>query len=116
MRRLLYKILDRARFEQRDQEGRLPPAPIDLKDGFVHLSDAAQVRETARLHFGAVTAELVLVALRAEALPGLRFEPSRGGQLFPHVYGDVPLAAIAFHHPLPRVDGAFVFPETPDSE
>jgi uncharacterized protein (DUF952 family) len=119
MSALLYKILDARRFAARTTEGRLPPAPIDVRDGFVHLSDASQVRQTAQLHFlppaGAPSPDLVLVAVRVDALTAgtLRWEPSRGGALFPHVYGDVPLAAIAWHAPLPLVDGTFAFPDTP---
>lgn len=123
MSELVYKILDAALFHARTREGRLPPAPIDHRDGFVHLSSAAQVRETARLYFlpAALAPDapgLVLVAVRASALvPGtLRWEPSRGGALFPHVYGDVPLAAIAWHAPLPVIEGAFAFPATPERE
>lgn len=123
MSELVYKILDASLFDARTREGRLPPAPIDHRDGFVHLSSAAQVRETARLYFlpaalGPNAPNLVLVAVRTSGLaPGtLRWEPSRGGALFPHVYGDVPLSAIAWHAPLPLVEGALAFPDTPEHD
>lgn len=108
---ILFKILHRERFERSEREGRLAWADVDVRDGFVHLSSAAQVRETARLHFAGQDG-LVLVAIDASRLaPGsLRWEPSRNGALFPHVYGDVPLAAIAWSAPLPRGEDGLVFP------
>jgi uncharacterized protein (DUF952 family) len=108
---LLYKILHTARFAESERDQRLAWADVDLRDGFVHLSTAAQVRETARLHFAGQHG-LVLVAVDpARLLPGtLRFEASRDGALFPHVYGDVPLAAIAWSAPLPLGEDGFDFP------
>ncbi len=88
--RPLFKILSRSAWEAR--AGTLPRAPVDEADGFVHLSALHQVRETAEKHFATAT-ELVLVRLEGP-LPGLRWEPSRGGALFPHVYGDVSLEAV----------------------
>lgn len=92
----LYKIMPASLFARASQEGRMPWAPVDVADGFVHLSTASQVRETLRRHF-ADQRDLVLIEVRADALPAgaLRWEVSRGGALFPHVYGDVPLAAVA---------------------
>lgn len=107
----LYKILTAARWADAAALGRVPEAPVDVQDGFLHLSSASQVRETARRHF-AGQPELVLVTLDpARFAPGtLRWEPSRGGALFPHVYGAVPLDAVARVDPLrPAVDG-FAFP------
>ena len=86
----LFKILSRGAWEARGTT--LPRAPVDEADGFVHLSAANQVRETAHKHFAEAT-DLVLVRLEGP-LPGLRWEPSRGGALFPHVYGDVSLVAV----------------------
>lgn len=107
---LLYKILHRIRFEQSARA--LAWADVDLRDGFVHLSTAAQVRETAALHF-AGERDLVLVAVEPARLTAntLRFEPSRNGALFPHVYGDVPRAAIVWSKPLPLGDDGFEFPD-----
>lgn len=106
----LFKILPAALWAERHRQGRVPWAPIDVEDGFVHLSDAGQVRETARLHF-AGQPDLVLVRVAARKLPDLRWEPSRGGVPFPHVYGDIPLEAVlevtTLCGPTP---GAFVWP------
>jgi uncharacterized protein (DUF952 family) len=109
LERPLYKILTAEQWAA--AEGRLPWAPVDVQDGFVHLSAPSQVRETARRHFAGRTG-LVLVALDpARFAPGtLRWEPSRGGALFPHVHGDVPLDAVLRVVPLELGDDGFVFP------
>ena len=87
-------------------------APVDVADGFIHFSTAAQAAETAARHF-AGRGDLVMVAVDADALgAGLRHEPSRGGELFPHLYGTLPLAAVRWVKPLPLgPDGKHVFPE-----
>jgi uncharacterized protein (DUF952 family) len=69
-------------------------SPVDLADGFIHFSTAAQAQETARRHFTG-QADLVVLALDAEALgANLKWEPSRGGDLFPHLYGPLDLAKV----------------------
>lgn len=97
----LYKILPAARWAEAPALGRVPEAPVDVQDGFLHLSDATQVHETARKHFAGQT-DLVLVTLDpARFAEGtLVWEPSRGGALFPHVYGAVPLEAVVRVEPL----------------
>lgn len=83
----IFKILDLALFEQAQALGRFAGAGIDLKDGYIHFSTAAQVQETARLHFPGVES-LMLLAVPHEKLDSeLKWETSRGGQLFPHLYG-----------------------------
>ena len=84
----IYKICDRALWREAERTGVFTGAPVDHADGFIHFSTAAQVAETAARHF-AGKADLLLVAVDAAALgPALRYEPSRGGALFPHLYGD----------------------------
>lgn len=92
----VYKILHGDVWKVAVAQGRFEGAAIDLKDGYIHLSTAAQAQATARLHFRG-QAGLVVVAFEAEALgPALRWEPSRGGQLFPHLYGPLnPAQALA---------------------
>ena len=98
---LIYKIVPRALWLEAEGTGRFAGAPVDLADGFIHFSDAGQVAETARRHF-AGQSDLLLVAVEAEQLGGaLRREPSRGGALFPHLYGSLPLAAVLWAKPLP---------------
>jgi uncharacterized protein (DUF952 family) len=86
----VYKIAARADWDAAVRVGAFAGAAIDLRDGYIHLSTAAQAQETARLHF-AGQAGLVLLRIDAAALgAALRWEPSRSGALFPHLYG--PLA------------------------
>jgi uncharacterized protein (DUF952 family) len=108
---LLYKIMSAALWERAEAESRVPWAEIDRTDGFIHLSSAEQVRETARLHF-AGQSDLVLLSLDPSefAAASLRWEPSRGGALFPHIYADIPLAAVVAVAPLTESDAGFEFP------
>jgi uncharacterized protein (DUF952 family) len=107
----IYKICDAALWRAAEPAGAFRGAPVDLADGYIHFSTAAQVRETAARHF-AGRGDLVLVAIDAEALgPALRYEPSRGGALFPHLYGALPMAAVLWVKPLPLGAGGHVFPE-----
>ncbi|MEL6186764.1 MAG: DUF952 domain-containing protein [Myxococcota bacterium] len=89
----LFKIVPREAWEGRD--GVVPWSQTDRADGFVHLSGADQVRGTAEKWFAGRT-DLLVVEIDPELLTPstLRWEPSRGGQLFPHVYGDIPLEAV----------------------
>ena len=108
----IYKICDSALWRHAEQAGVFTGAPVDHADGFIHFSDRNQVGETAARHF-AGRDELLLVAVDASVLgPALRYEPSRGGQLFPHLYGTMPLSAVRWVKPLPLgADGKHVFPE-----
>ena len=94
---------------------RVPPTaviPLDARDGFIHLSSAAQVRDTAARHF-AGRPDLLLVAVDAASLGGaLRWEPSRNGEPFPHLYGPLPRQAVRWVAglPLDADAGTHVFP------
>lgn len=92
--------------------GHFAGAPVDLADGFIHFSTGLQVRETAAKHF-AGQADLLLVAVDPAKLgDALRWEPSRGGALFPHLYAPLPLDAVQWVKPLPLgADGVHLFPE-----
>ena len=84
---------------------------MDRKDGFIHLSAAHQVRATAEKHF-ANRADLLLVSILEKNLDSsLKWEASRGGDLFPHIYGPLQLDAIGDAVPLPLVRGIHQFPE-----
>jgi uncharacterized protein (DUF952 family) len=111
MSRTIYKIAPEALWREAETKGRFAGAPVDLADGFVHFSTADQVRETAARHF-AGQKDLLLVAVDEEKLgPALKYEASRGGALFPHLYGPFFLDAVAWVRPLPLgLDGAHVFP------
>jgi uncharacterized protein (DUF952 family) len=107
--RLLYKILSGAEWLDASSRGVFPGSAVDLKDGFIHLSTAEQLRETAARHFAGLDG-LVLVAFAEEALAPLKWEPSRGGDLFPHVYGPIATGLAAEVHPLPLERGRHRFP------
>lgn len=108
---VIYKITPAALWADAEAQGVFTGAPVDLADGYIHFSTAAQVRETAARHF-AGAGDLRLVALDAAALgPALKWEPSRGGDLFPHLYGPLPLSAVLWVKDLPLgADGAHIFP------
>jgi uncharacterized protein (DUF952 family) len=97
----VYKILTRRAWEEAGVSGAYIGSPLDLKDGFIHLSTAAQAGETARLHFRGQS-DLIIVGFDAEAFGDvLRWEPSRGGQLFPHLFEALPVKAAASIDALP---------------
>jgi uncharacterized protein (DUF952 family) len=85
----IYKILPRADWEAARASGRYEGSPLDRQDGFIHFSTATQAQETAAKHF-AGQAGLVVLEIEADDLADLRWEPSRGGDLFPHLYGALP--------------------------
>ena len=90
----IYKILSAQVWAAAERAGRFEGAGIDLADGYIHFSTAAQAPETARLHF-AGQADLVLLRIDAASLgEALTWEPSRGGQLFPHLYGALDCALV----------------------
>ena len=110
--RLVYKICDRQEWDAAKRDGVYKGAPIDLADGFIHFSAADQVRETAAKHFSGVE-DLVIFSVDADALgEAMTWEPSRGGALFPHLYGDLPTDKAIDEAPLP-LDGAggHIFPD-----
>ncbi|HYL33811.1 MAG TPA: DUF952 domain-containing protein [Stellaceae bacterium] len=107
----VYKILAAAEWHAAMAAGVFVGSAVDKRDGYIHLSTAAQVRETAARHF-AGQSDLVLVAFDDGALgPALRWEPSRGGALFPHLYASLDPRAARWAQPLPLGrDGIHVFP------
>ncbi len=89
---LIYKISPRPAWDAAVQAGTFTGAPVDLADGFIHFSTAEQVAETAAKHFRG-QGDLVLVAVDSAALGAqLKWEPSRGGALFPHLYAPFDVA------------------------
>jgi uncharacterized protein (DUF952 family) len=111
MATLVYKICPEKLWRAAEAAGRFDGAPVDRADGFIHFSTAEQVRETAWRHFAGAR-DLLLIAVDAAALgEKLQFEPSRGGALFPHLYGPLDLSAVWKVLPLPLgPDGAHLFP------
>ena len=111
MPRIVYKICPEALWRAAEKTGRFDGAPIDIADGFIHFSTADQVRETAAKHF-AGQAGLLLIAIDAARLGGaLKYEISRGGALFPHLYAPLfPTTAIWVEPLQLGADGLHVFP------
>jgi len=97
---LIYKIFRKPEYDAFVAAGETPGAPIDLADGYVHLSTASQVAETAARHF-ADEDGLMLLALEAERLDALRWEVSRGGAEFPHLYRPLRADDVRWARPLP---------------
>ena len=90
----IYKILPRAEWCAAQAAGAFAGSAVDLADGYIHFSTAAQAAETARRHF-AGQSDLVVLEVEADDLGGaLKWEPSRGGDLFPHLYSSLPVAAV----------------------
>ncbi len=108
----VYKILTQDDWQSACRAGAYGGSRDDLRDGFIHLSAAHQLAATATRHFHGV-GDLVLVALDAGRLgKALAWEPSRGGDLFPHFYGPLPVSAALWSKPLPLgPDGAPRLPE-----
>jgi uncharacterized protein (DUF952 family) len=109
---VIYKICTAREWDEAERAGVYRGAVVDLADGFIHFSSAEQVAETAGKHFAGKDG-LVLVAVAAATLgPALNWEPSRGGALFPHLYGPLALDAVLWVKALPLGgDGRHVFPE-----
>jgi uncharacterized protein (DUF952 family) len=91
---LIFKICSKAVWEQIQHLTSWHGSPHDLRDGFIHFSTASQLQGTIQKHYAGET-DLVLLAVEEETLgEALRWEPSRGGELFPHMYGPLPIASI----------------------
>ncbi len=105
---LIYKIFRADEWAQLQAAGRTSGAPIDLADGYIHFSGAQTVAKTAELYFADV-AGLMLIAVEADGLDGLRWETSRGGGSFPHLFRDMTMDDVIWAKPLPIVDGVHQF-------
>ena len=109
--RFIYKICPEKLWRAAESDGVFRGSAVDLADGFIHFSTAEQAIETAARHFAGQN-DLLLVQVDSARLGDrLRFEPSRGGALFPHLYGDLSLTAVSKVEPLPLgTDGKHLFP------
>ncbi|TDK48777.1 DUF952 domain-containing protein [Antarcticimicrobium luteum] len=108
---LIYKIFRADEWAALQQAGETTGAPVDLADGFVHFSTAEQAAETAAKHFAGQEG-LMLLACEAETMgAALRWEVSRGGAKFPHLFRALRLSEVVWAEPLPLMDGAHRFPE-----
>lgn len=107
----IYKIVARDTWRQAEAAGTFKGATIDLVDGYIHFSTAVQARQTAALHFKGQRDLLLVVVATTKLGDTLKWEPSRGGDLFPHVYGDLSMEAVSHVDELPLGDdGVHLFP------
>ncbi len=108
---LIYKILTADQWADLQTRGQTPGAPIDVADGFVHFSTAEQLAETAAKHFAGQDG-LQLLAMDADGLgAALKWEPSRGGALFPHLYGPLALTDVIWSRPMRLGTDGHVLPD-----
>ena len=109
--RIAYKVMLATEMEQMQRDGLFRGSPADVSDGYIHLSCGSQLAATLEKYFSGVSG-LMLAAVDLSRLGGaVRWEPSRGGQLFPHVYGVLPVDAVVSVVPLERTpDGAVKLP------
>ncbi|MFU8873779.1 DUF952 domain-containing protein [Micromonospora sp. SL4-19] len=98
---MIYKILSSGEWEQAQAAGHFAGTAMDHQSGFIHLSAADQVVETAQRFFAGVTGLTVLAVDPDRLGDALRWEVSRGGALFPHLYAVLPVDAVVAAHPLP---------------
>ncbi len=106
---LIYKIFRAPEWAALQAAGQTTGAPVDVADGYVHFSTQDQAAETAARYFAAEEG-LILLAVDATGLTDLRWEPSRGGALFPHLYRELRLSDVVWHRPLPLMNGLHQFP------
>ena len=107
----LYKIMSKQEWETAQAQGIYEGSEVDRKDGFIHLSAAHQVRATAQKHFSGRADLLLVSALEKNLGKNLKWEASRGGDLFPHIYGALHLVAISEVTPLLLANGTHQFPD-----
>ena len=109
---LIYKIVTAAQWAEAEELGEFLGAPIDLKDGYIHFSTSAQVIETVEKHFHGQL-DLLIVSVGSDVLGDeLKWEPSRGGDLFPHLYSNLSLANVISVDDLPMgKGGTHMFPD-----
>lgn len=109
-RMLIYKIFRGPEWTALRNAGETRGAPIDIADGYIHFSTATQAEETAARHFSGED-NLFLIAVKTGALgDDLKWEPSRGGALFPHLYRQMTISDVHWAQPLPLVNGKHQFP------
>lgn len=110
---VIYKVVSADQWEEAEKTGEFLGAVIDLSDGYIHFSSPEQVQETVAKHFAGQT-NLLLVAVDPDKLgEALKWEPSRGGALFPHLYGPLSMESVISVVDLPLgKDGQHLFPSS----
>jgi uncharacterized protein (DUF952 family) len=106
--RIVYKIMSSAELKQMQRDGVFCGSPADIADGYIHLSCGSQLAATLDKHFSGVDG-LMLAAVELSRLGDtVRWEPARGGQLFPHIHGSLPVGAVVSVAPLERTANGMV--------
>ncbi len=101
---LVYKVLSQSEWSEAERDGFFRGSEVDRRDGFIHLSSAQQLEKTVSLWF-ADRDDLMLAAIEEEHLAdALKWEPSRGGAMFPHYYGSLPIEHLAWAKPFSSRD------------
>lgn len=108
---LIYKIFRAQEWAALQTNGSTKGAPIDIADGYVHFSTAAQAQETAAKHFAGEDGLILLACSATDMGDDLKWEVSRGGDKFPHLYRDLRLTDVLVHKPLPLFEGVHQFPD-----
>lgn len=109
---VIYKIVTSEQWLEAEKDGVFKGAAVDLADGYIHFSTAEQVGETAAKHFAGQHGLLLISVSSLLITDNLTYERSRGGKLFPHLYGDLPLSAVIRKEDLPLgSDGRHRFPD-----
>jgi len=109
---LIYKICPAALWAEAEAKGRFDGSPVDIADGYIHFSTGAQLAETAAKHFAGQDGLLLIAIDDGRLDPALRYEPSRGGALFPHLYAPLDPKAARWVVPMPlKDDGSHALPE-----
>ena len=99
---IAYKVLTAKQWADWQAQGSFDGAPVDLADGYIHMSASGQLTETVERHFTGQTGLCIAAVDLAVLGNAVRWEPSRGGQLFPHAYCSLPRSAVIAHGPLER--------------
>ena len=107
---MIFKIVDQAKWREAVQNSRFDGAAIDIQDGFIHFSTGDQVEETAKRHFAGVENLVLLAFDESQFGAELKWEVSRGGALFPHLYAVLDPAMAMWAKPLPWINGVHQFP------
>ncbi len=108
----VYKVASREVYEASQEEGTFVGQPIDLEDGFVHFSTAAQLGDTIRLYFAGLERQVLFAVPVARFGEAMKWEVSRGGDLFPHLYGELPMSSVTRMADLDvPADGIVTLPE-----
>ena len=109
--RIVYKIMSAAELRQMQRDGVFEGSPVDMADGYIHLSSGSQVATTLDRHFGGVEGLMLVAVDLSQLRDSVRWEPARGGELFPHIYGRLPTEAVVAVGPVERTaDGVIRLP------